>query len=344
MHGSLLLLSQWLLLALLPGNLNAADNGVILAYHHVATDTPPSTSISPADFKAHLDYLTANDFNVMALDEMLGPLRRGEEIPEKSIALTFDDGYTSIYTTAFPMLQEYGFPFTLFLSTQPIDDGQANYMSWENIREMSQAGVIIANHMVEHPYMLDRENRSDEDWIVDLQAELLKAEQTIERETGQQHRLLAYPYGEYDDQIKTMLAANGFIGLAQNSGALSSQSDFLALPRFPLGSIYAALDTAKTKMAALAFNFSIDSPNSPVTSVRNPSVRIRFEPGPYNLEQIGCFANSKAIPMTWIDRQAGLLELSPEENYGGRRWRYICTAPDPGSTRYYWMSVQLIHP
>lgn len=322
----------------------AAQSAVIILYHHVAEDTPASTSISPADFDAHLRYLRDNDFNVIALDRMIDSLRSGQSLPEKSVVITFDDGYSSIFDEAFPMLQAYGYPFTLFLSTEPIDDGLSNYMTWDQIREMSGAGVIIANHMVDHPYMLEaRDNESIGQRLDRLRADLLKAEGRIEQETGQSHRFLAYPYGEYDPGIKSLLQELNFIGLAQNSGAVGPDSDFLALPRFPLASIYANLDTASTKFSTLPFSVHRLRPESPVTVDRSPSVTLKFEDGNYNFSQIGCFANSKPVPMTWLDREEGLLELNPTESYSGRRWRYICTAPDPDSNRYFWYSVQWIN-
>jgi len=324
---------------------NASEHGVILLYHHVDADTPPSTSISPDNFRAHLDYLRDNDFTVVGLPEMIEALQSQTPLPEKAVAITFDDGYISIYETAFPMLQEYDYPFTLFVSTGPIDANQPNYMSWDQIREMSDAGVTIANHMVEHPYMLDRaEGESDSQWLERMRAELLAAEETISTETGQEHRLLAYPYGEFNQELKAMLSDEGFIGLAQNSGAVGFHSDFLALPRYPLASIYANLETAATKFATKAFNVRQLEPDSPVTNLTRPSTTLQFSEGDYNLAQIGCFANSEPLTMNWLDRDEGILELRPERDFSGRRWRYICTAPDPNSNRYYWYSVQWINP
>ena len=321
------------------------SHGVILVYHHVSVDTPPSTSISPEDFEKHLHYLKENDFNVIALNQMVETLKAGEQLPDKAVAITFDDGYISIYDTAFPMLQSYGFPFTLFLSTGPIDRQQQNFINWEQIKEMSSAGVIIANHMVEHPYMLAKgQDESELEWINRLEKELLKAELRIEQQTGQSHRYLAYPFGEFNTEIKNMLEANDFIGLAQNSGAVGVNSDFLALPRFPLASIYANLDTAKIKLDSKAFNVDLIQPLSPVTQDRNPPVTLKFNDGNYNLSQIGCFANSKPLPMTWIDKSQGLLKIEPNESYSGRRWRYLCTAPVPDENRFYWFSVQWIKP
>ena len=342
MHRSYVLLTLLISLTSIVTS-NAETHGVVLLYHHVATDTPPSTSISPENFREHLEFLRDNNFNIISLDEMTDQLQAGEQLPDKSVAITFDDGYSSIYETAFPMLQLFGFPFTLFLSTGPIDRQQANYISWEQIREMSDAGVIIANHMVEHPYMLDkRPQESQIDWLDRLENELLSAEARIEGETGQSHRYLAYPYGEFDTPIKSMLEKNNFIGFAQNSGALGAKSDFLALPRYPLASVYANLETARIKFDTKSFDVELLEPNSPVTSVRNPSATLQFNPDEHDLSQIGCFADSKAIPMHWLDREQGIVKLDPADNYAGRRWRYICTAPIPGEERFYWYSVQWI--
>ena len=323
----------------------AGDNhGVILLYHHVATDTPPSTSIAPEIFRKHLEFLRDNDFNVIPLDQMIEALQAGNSLPDKAVAITFDDGYISIYYEAFPMLQSFDFPFTLFLSTGPIDRQLDNYMSWDQIREMADAGVIIANHMVEHPYMLARnQNENEAAWLQRQESELLAAEQRILDETGQSHHYLAYPYGEFDQSIKSMLRGHGFIGLAQNSGAVGVNSDFLALPRYPLASIYANLDTARIKLDSKAFNVKLVDPQSPVTATRSPTVTLQFDKGDYNLSQIGCFANSQPLPMEWIDRDNGVLRITPVQEYQGRRWRYICTAPVPDSRRYYWYSVQWIY-
>jgi len=323
----------------------AAEHGVIALDHHVAEDTPPSTTISPENFRQHLEFLRDNDFNLMALDQMLEALRNQQDIPDKSVAITFDDGYLSIYQQAFPLLQEFGFPFAVFLSTQPINDNQAGYMNWEQVRDMANSGVVIANHMVHHPYMLTRlQEESQAEWISRLRKEMLQAEQDIERHTGQSHRYLAYPYGEFDPAIKAMLAAENFTGLAQNSGAVSFQSDFLALPRYPLASIYANLDTASTKFESLAFHVMEQRPENPVTDSASPAVRIQFGPGEYSFDQLGCFANSQPIPTRWLDKENGLLELAPEQQFTSRRWRYICTAPQPGTGRYFWYSVQWIKP
>lgn len=337
-----------LVAVLLAGPGWAASGGVILLYHHVAENTPASTSISPEDFRGHLEYLRDNDFQVVGLDMMVEALRNGEELPDRAVAITFDDGYLSIYETAFPMLRSFGFPFTLFLSTGPIDRQLRDYMSWEQIGEMSAAGVLIANHMVDHPHMLDRrEGENDAQWIERQREELLRAEQIIEQRTGQSHRYLAYPYGEYDVAIKELLRELDFVGFAQNSGAVGPGSDFQALPRYPLAGSFADLESARVKFATLPFHFRLLEPESPVTRLTSPTVTLQFLPaevGDYDLASLGCFARSQPIPMVWIDREAGIVRLEPELEFSDRRWRYLCTAPDTVSRRFHWMSVQWINP
>ena len=335
-----------LLLLALP--VDAASSGVVLLYHHVATDTPASTSISPRDFRSHLEYLRDNEFSVIALDVMVEALRNGEELPDRAVAITFDDGYLSIFETAFPMLRSFGFPFTLFLSTGPIDRRSRNYMSWPQIEEMAAAGVMVANHMVEHPHMLERaEGESETMWIERLREELLRAERVILEHTGQSYRYLAYPYGEYNPAIKDMLRELDFIGFAQNSGVIGPSSDFLALPRYPLAGNFADLESASLKFATLPFNVRILEPESPVTNAPNPAVTLKFSPaqtGAYDLARLGCFANSQPLALTWIDREAGIVRLKPETTFSARRWRYICTAPNIGSRRFHWYSIQWINP
>ena len=329
----------------LTGTLAAANSGVVLLYHHVANETPPSTSISPEEFHAHLDYLKENGFAVVPLDELVHRLRTRAPLPERTVAITFDDGYSSIYETAFPLLKEYEMPFTLFLSTEPINNRQRNYMTWEQVRELSEAGALIANHLVSHPYMLSRESQeTDVDWLERQRNELLEAEATILKETGQSHRFLAYPFGEFNAEIQSMLVEEGFIGFAQNSGAIGYSSDFQALPRFPMAGIYARLDTAQVKFNSLAFDVELIEPGSPVTDLESPEALLRFNLKGLSPSQINCYDDGEKLNLSWEDQDDGLLRLRAAKRHYGRRWRYICTGLSAESARYFWYSVPWVNP
>ncbi|PIE76796.1 hypothetical protein CSA17_00295 [bacterium DOLJORAL78_65_58] len=99
-----------------PGMIRADEclppHAVILIYHHVAEETPPSTSVTPTLFQSHLDFLAEGGFHVAPLDSVVTALRQGRDLPDSTVVLTFDDGYVSVYEEAFPRLRERGWPFT----------------------------------------------------------------------------------------------------------------------------------------------------------------------------------------------------------------------------------------
>ncbi len=327
-------------LMLLAGTASAAEHATIVLYHHISESTPPSTSVPPQRFREHMDHLRDNGFHVMGLPELLDALRNRQQIPDKTVAITFDDGYISIYDTAFPMLQEYGFPFTVFINTQPHNDGLAGYMSWEQIRAMSDAGVTIANHMENHPHMVDALAGEDEAGrTARLREEYLRAQAKIKQETGQDHAFMAYPYGEYDLANKAMLAELGVIGLGQQSGAVGFDSDFLALPRFPFGGSFTELSDFAQKVQTLSFHLVKVDPESTMTQDTSPDVTLQFAPGDFNFRQLGCYAGGQPMQMEWLDQDNGLVKLSTEQTFNLRRFRYLCTAPMRGSnTRFFWYS------
>ncbi len=317
-----------------------AQHAVIAIYHHVSESTPRSTSLTPDELRTQLEYLRDNEFEVWHLDRLLDALKNREDMPERVAVLTFDDAYESIYTTGLPLLQEFGYPMTLFVSTQPVDDNQSGYLNWDQIREMADAGVIIANHMVTHPHMIDAlPGESESERLTRMREELLHAQARIREETGQDHKIMAYPYGEYDQPILDMIEELGYVALAQNSGAVGYHSDFSALPRFPLAGFYADIESASTKLQSLAFEVKEHEPRSPITDSRRPAVTLQLA-GDFNVSQLGCYAGGEPLELDWIDREAAHFTIQPAEgrSFDARRFGYICTAPKRGTNRYYWFN------
>lgn len=115
------------------------DHAVILLYHHVSEDTPSSTSVSPSVFEAHLDYLEHHNYTVLPLVEIVSALRDGRPLPPRTVALTFDDGYESILTQAMPRITRRNWSFTVFISTDAIEQGYSGFMSWEDLRHIEVA-------------------------------------------------------------------------------------------------------------------------------------------------------------------------------------------------------------
>ena len=119
------------------------DSATVLMYHRFGESRYPSTNISVEQFEAHLAHLTAGNYTVLKLDDIIARLRAGELLPDRTVAITIDDAYQSVYNEAWPRLTEAGFPFTLFVASSPIDRELSAYMSWDQIRELQASGVTI---------------------------------------------------------------------------------------------------------------------------------------------------------------------------------------------------------
>ncbi|MCP3675555.1 MAG: polysaccharide deacetylase family protein, partial [Gammaproteobacteria bacterium] len=227
---------------------------MILQYHHISSSTPVATSLSPEIFKLHLDTLEEGGFTVMALPELISRIRANEPVKDKTVAITFDDGYKSVYDTAYPMLKQRGWPFTVFVVPQAIEEKQTHVMSWQQLQELSEDGVTIANHSYSHQHLLrKKEGETVKAWQQRVLDDIQKAEQIIQQHTGKKLKLFAWPYGEYSTALSESLENRGFIAVAQYSGAINKDSDFLALPRFTFNKAYGDIEDFILKAGSLPF-------------------------------------------------------------------------------------------
>lgn len=198
----------------------------ILMYHRI-TDLPENASASdrdykipPAQFEEQLRYLRDNGYQSIRLYDLNRYLQGGDPLPEKAVILTFDDGYRDNAVSAFPLLQEYGFTATFFINSQPINDEYPAYMTWEQVEQLSGAGMDIESHSHTHPKL----TALSED---ELLREVRVSKTMIEKHTSRPVRFFSYPYGHYDQKVVDTLAAEGFwgavtlrSGIAQKSNAL----------------------------------------------------------------------------------------------------------------------------
>lgn len=340
--GGLLLCSLFL-----SGNVNAA---VVLQYHHISDDTPKATSVSPALFKQHLTYLQDHGYRVVPLPDLVEALRQQQALPDKAVAITFDDGYESVYHQAFPMLKKHGWPFTVFVNSRPIEQGLTQFVSWGQLREMVAHGATIANHSLTHPHFLRRlDGESEAAWRERITGEIQTTEQHIREQTGQQYRFIAYPYGEFDAAVKSLAKDLGYIGFGQQSGPLSAFDDLQALPRFPFGGAYGAMEDFATKVASLPMPLTAVTALSASGAELNDTVLPIGEVRPRLLltlrdtavaQRIQCFASGQgAIAVTPI--KSGVSAQAPSAVPVGRS-RYNCTASSSQPGRFHWYSQLFI--
>lgn len=181
----------------------------ILMYHHIA-DAPPEAdavrrdlSVSPANFGKQMDWLVANKYETISLADLADHLTTGRALPARPVILTFDDGYDDNYTYAYRILKQHGQTGTFFIITDAA--GNREYMTWDQIAEMSRNGMAIEPHGRTHA---DLAVSSPADTVWQVQG----SRAALQDKTGQPVRFYCYPSGKYTAQTIATLRAQGFLG------------------------------------------------------------------------------------------------------------------------------------
>jgi len=318
----------------------AADSAVVLMYHRFGEDRYPSTSIRLDQFEAQLEYLRDENYAVVPLTDVIAALTDGPALPPRAVAITIDDAYRSVYDVAYPLFRKYGYPFTVFVATDAVDDGLRAYMTWDQMREMADGGVTFANHGATHESLIARQaNESDADWLSRIRADVDKGWQRLSAELDPLPGLYAYPYGEFDTAAANLLRDEGYIAFGQQSGAVGMHDDTRALPRFPMAESFAGMDQFRTKIASLPMPVRDVMPWEPVVTTTKPRIEVTLveEHGLTRLAELACFvAGQGRVEVEWLE-QGRRFAVGPEKPFGPGRRRVNCTAPGTDG-RYYWFS------
>jgi peptidoglycan/xylan/chitin deacetylase (PgdA/CDA1 family) len=182
----------------------------ILCYHRLG----PAASkmvVTPTAFEAQMAWLVDNGYRVITLAELSGFLAGKSALPARTVVLTFDDGYESVYRHAFPVLKRLRLPATLFVYTDFLGGGES--LSFAQLQEMMSSGLVdVQSHSKTHRNLVERKpGESEERYRANLDAEMRVPREALERRLpGLKLRHLAYPYGDADDSVLDSAARNGF--------------------------------------------------------------------------------------------------------------------------------------
>ena len=173
----------------------------VLTFHSI-DGLPGPLSYSPAGLEKMLDALADAELPVRSLDDLLGnPNSDG-------VALTFDDGITTVFETAMPILAERNLPAHVFVITkwvggdnrwpgQPADATPFKLMDWTQLEAIQKAGFLIEAHTASHP---DLRELSDEA----VEVEMETADEAIQSRLGRRPKYFAYPYGYHDERVRSI--------------------------------------------------------------------------------------------------------------------------------------------
>lgn len=328
----------WFAFAIWPWGAAAAETGaVVFMYHRFGETKYPSTNITLKQFEAHIRELTSGPYRVLPLPEIIKALRRGSPLPDRTVGLSIDDAFLSVYTEAWPRLKKSGLPFTLFVATGVVDQKVRGYMNWDQIREMASAGVTIGGHTVSHLHMPDA-NQSK------IQEEIEYSNNRFKKELGQGPEIFAFPYGESSLAVQEGVKENGFLAaFGQHSGAFGGRGNFFDLPRFAMNENYANLARFKLAANALPLPITDITPADPLISSENPpAMGFTAQPGIKEMDRLACFSSHEGRAR--LERLGERrFEIRVERAFPKGRTRVNCTLP-AGQGRWYWFGRQFYRP
>lgn len=261
---------------------------------------------------------------------------------EHVVVLTIDDGYESFYKNGLPLLKEFGFTATLFVNTATVGGG--SYMSWEQLKECAAAGLEIGNHTHSHAYFL---NMDENERYSSFRTEIERSQAVFAEKLQLRPRFFAYPFGEFDVQMKEIVKELGFdAALAQNSGVMHSQSDFFALPRFPMASAYAAAGQFASKARMKALRVTKRSPKDALVQASRslPSMEVEFDKEGLVPSSLQCFLQGAACTLDWREDKGKIIVKASATGPLTRR-RSLCTLTiQDEEGAWHWFSHLWIDP
>jgi peptidoglycan/xylan/chitin deacetylase (PgdA/CDA1 family) len=312
--------------------------------HHRFDDSRfPSTNISSKVFETQLIWLLENNYNLITFSEAHTYLQK-EDSDKKFVSITIDDAYKSFYEHGFPILKKHKITATLYVNTETV--GANDYMTWEQLKEVSEYGIEIGNHTHTHRYFL---NMPENIRYEHFEQEIKKSQELIKKNLSITPQSFSYPFGEFDTEMKEIVKRLGFSNAAaQNSGVMSSGSDPFMYPRFPMAEAYATLTEFKQKVKAKALPYTFISSTSHILQGDNnpPTLTISFTRKDINTKSLQCFVQGSACNILSNITQDSITTVSIKatEAIGKRRRTlYTITTPDKHGN-WYWYSYLWVNP
>lgn len=191
----------------------------ILYYHSIGKEAGNELRVPAEEFEAHLKFLQQAGYHSITLEELYQYFYEGRELPKKPFAITFDDGYADNYSNAFPIAKKYGFTGTIFMVTGWIDG--EGYLTKEQLRKMSKEGWQIEAHTLSHPKLNELTAKQVEN-------ELRKSKRQLEELLNHPVDYLAYPFGNYTEQVIQETKAAGYLmGFTTERGWAKEKEPYL---------------------------------------------------------------------------------------------------------------------
>lgn len=217
----------------------------VLMYHHMVPDGEDCNdmTVTPSKFRADLDTILALGYTPVLPRE----LASGEDLPEKPILITFDDGYRSNYRLLYPILQEYGVKACVSVIVLMPDLPTDNFCIWDELREMTDSGLVeIGSHTYRlhnlgdlggsfnhnGPNGIERDpTESDADFQARVLDDIQKSHDRLTAELGGV-TCFAYPFGCKEPEAEALVEELFPVTLMTNTATADLSKGLHDLPRY----------------------------------------------------------------------------------------------------------------
>ncbi len=222
----------------------AANEFIVLSYHDVKDTVAKElslgqTTVSTANLGQQFDWLKQEGYHIVSIQDLLDATAGKKQLPEKSVLLSFDDGYLSFYTRVYPLLKKYGYPAMVAIVGSWMDAKASaaehgrpaeDLLNWEQIKAMSRSGLVeVASHSddLHHGILGNPQGNpqpagvtriydpagktyeSDGAYSRRIKAEFKAASDSIWRGIGKRPRVMVWPYGEANQPLLRAAKAAG---------------------------------------------------------------------------------------------------------------------------------------
>jgi peptidoglycan/xylan/chitin deacetylase (PgdA/CDA1 family) len=273
----------------------------VLLYHRFDENSFPTTTTSSAQFERHMGYLKSHGYTVLTMDQLADCIQGRRSIPEKGVVITIDDGFISEYTKAVPVLKKYNYPFCIFVFTHAI--GLKNYMSWGQLKQLEHWGGEVGCHTYSHPRLINLPEKG-------IEQEIVGAKDSMEKNLGHTVTYFAYPYGQYDDTVRSVAKRAGFrLMLSSDPGGVGAGTEFDRVPRQAVVGAEMSLDdfVGKLKNPPLVVTRRLPKSGT-LSSDTIPEISITLkDPGLYDSNQINLFLSEKKRLGARFDPRTGII-------------------------------------
>lgn len=318
----------------------------ILLYHKFNEPRSPTTSISTELFERHLRFLRDNNYNVITPLELYDMLEGEKPVPPRTVLITIDDGYRSVYTEAYPILKKYKFPFLIFLYMEAITR-YPDFMTRRQIGEMLQdRNVFWGNHSYSHARFARWPEglKNKEVYMKWIKSDHERSIRAFKRLIGHRPYFFAYPYGEYNREYYDIIKSEGYqLAFTQDPAPANKNTNPYLVPRFALVGSWAEMKRFRGFLQTEPIDVKSHFPDFGLVNTSDiKEVRLVIDKID-NYRNLGIYISELGWLEPVVDRERGIVKVEIKEKLKRDVNRIGITGFDKNTgrwARYFYMIIK----